>query len=515
MNFLYGFALIKVAPEIALPNPGATHWQYWIYLGAHLVSIGIVVAILYKTMLARPSKAQTAVVSFDVGAIMYTLGFIQEILSDTPEGGYIACITQYCGEFVIFISTVYFVSQLCAIKLPHLVYMIMVLISALCMVCLMSTRSTRLFYKSIGVNDEGLFSRPAIDHNCVFYIVILFFFVCSCWILYACIKSFKHASPLQKKRLALIMFSCFFCWLPWILTLLGFTGGYEVPALGITFAGVCIYLCFTRYGFFDSQSLAGSNAMDRGKEGILVADSRFRLRYQNKKVYDIFGFIQENYCLTDHPILGKALKGELKKYEKDDKVYEFYCEPLMEENFIVSYMLWIDDATQHYEAIKNIENAATHDSLTGLYNRTQFQFLVEKDLNQGKPGTFVIFDMDNFKGVNDNYGHQVGDAVLKLFAGVLKKYGEQRLYPCRLGGDEFCIFLRNVTGTKEISDVLTKIFNFFDEALEKEGYGGYTSLSAGAATNIGRDSYKLLYNQADDRLYIAKTSGKKQFLIAE
>lgn len=515
MNYFYSYGLIKVAPEMALPNPGASHWQYWLYLGIHFLAIAIIILILFKTMLARSSKAQAAVVFFNIGAIVYILGFIQEILSDTPEGGFIACITQYFGEFVVFIAAVYFVSHLCSIKLPKIVYMILVIVASVFMLILMSTRTTGMFYKKIGVNTDGIFSRPELDHNFSFILVIAYIFICSSWIVFVCIRNYKSSSPLQKKRLALVIFACFFCWLPWILTLLGITGGYEIPAIGITFAGVCIYLCFTRYGFFDSQSLAGANAMEHGKDGIMVVDSRYLLKYQNAKIYDIFGYIAENYNILEHPILGKAIRGEIKTYEKDDKVYEFFCEPLMEGTYILSYMLWVEDATEHYEAMKSVELAATHDALTGLYNRSHFQFLVEEDLNHNKPGTFVIFDMDNFKGVNDTYGHQVGDAVLKLFAGVLKKYGEQRLYPCRLGGDEFCVFLRNVTGKKEIHDLLTKIFIFFNEALEKEGYSGYTSLSAGAATNLEQKSYKILYNLADDQLYNAKTSGKNKFLILE
>ena len=501
--------------EFAVPNAASGLWQYNVYLFVHILALLIGVVILFLTMRSKSSKAQTAVVIFEIGAIFYILGFVEEILADTAEGGFIACITQYAGEFIVFTAALFFVSQLCSVRIPIGVYVAQMVFSMLALFALMSTRTYGWFYRTVSINRDGLFSRPELAHTVVFFMVFAYFFIISAYVLKICIEDFIAASPLQRKRLVFLMIATVFCWIPWVLTLAGLTGGYEIPALGITCAGVCLYLCFVRYGFFDSQVLAGSNATEHSKEGILVVDSKYRVRYQNKRIFEIFGKVYDNSDMMEHAIFSGIFKGETKTYVSNGKTYEFDIEPLMESTYVLGYMLWVNDATEHYDALERIEIAATHDTLTGLYNRTKFQSLVEADLESGKSGTFVIFDMDNFKGVNDTYGHQCGDAVLNTFAGVLKQYGEQRLYSCRLGGDEFCVFLRNVTERGDIEMILKKIFGFFDDGLKAAGFENYTSLSAGVKASRGAEDFNTLYKEADAELYKAKTGGKRQFKIAE
>ena len=98
-------------------------------------------------------------------------------------------------------------------------------------------------------------------------------------------------------------------------------------------------------------------------------------------------------------------------------------------------MLWIHDATEHYESMERVREIATKDPIPKLYNRIHYQDLIEKYLRWNDRGTFVMIDMDDFKKVNDQYGHQVGDDVLNLFADILKGYPEQQILACRMGGD--------------------------------------------------------------------------------
>ena len=514
MNTLHFFDNPYVFAMLNGINPAGYTWQFQIYMGIHFISFVVGIFILIRTLQSKPSKAQTAVVLFESGGMIYILGFMQEILSDTVEGVFISCITQYFGELLLFISALYFVSQLCNIKISPRVYYILTAISFALLMCLSSTRLTRLFYSHIGVNRSGLISRPNLTHSIGFFAFFLYILIISGFIAYFCLRSYLEASPLQKKRIQFVLLALLASWLPFIITLTGITGGYEIPGIGIAVAGVCLYFCFIRYGFFDSQIQAGSNAMEHCKEGIIVVDSKYHVKYQNQRIHDVFGYIRDESDMMNHPILRDVFKGERKTYENAGHIYEFSIEPLAEGNYILGYMLWVNDSTEHYLSMEKIQDAAIHDTLTGLYNRTYFQTLVEEDLNNKRIGVFIIFDMDNFKGVNDNYGHQCGDAVLLTFANVLKKYGEQRLYSCRLGGDEFCVFLRNVTKLGEVDMMLNKIFKSFDDGLAEKGYAGYTSLSAGAKVSTPDISFKALYSEADSQLYNAKTNGKHQFKIS-
>ncbi|MCQ2520494.1 MAG: diguanylate cyclase [Lachnospiraceae bacterium] len=517
MSLLTAFysVLNSTASLQSLPNPGRATWQYNLYLILHIISLILTLVLMFLSLSKKTSKAQTAVIMFELGAAVYVLGFIEEILSDTAEGGFIACITQYAGELLLIVSYVFFVSLLCNIRISISTYISLAIISVIILLSLMTTRSTGLFYTYITVNRSGIFSRPELGHSTMFYVVFLFIGIISAWAFITCLKAYKSASPFQKKRLLYLCVSTLMCWIPYILTLSGITGGFEIPALGFTLAGVCLYLCFIQYGFFDSQILGGSNIMDHGSEAIIIVDTNYHVRYQNQRIFDIIGHISEGSNALNHPMMKKILNKEIEDFDVDGHTYEFTKEALSEAGYTLGYMIRIQDCTEHRNAIKSIEFAATHDTLTGLYNRTKFQSLVEQDLLDHRLGTFVMFDMDNFKGVNDKYGHQVGDEVLKSLSEVLHKYGEQRLYSCRLGGDEFCIFIRNVVTRSEVEALLAKIMGFFDSRLAEKGFAGYTTLSAGAYPASLGISFKNLYNATDSFLYAAKTAGKNQFIMGD
>ena len=86
---------------------------------------------------------------------------------------------------------------------------------------------------------------------------------------------------------------------------------------------------------------------------------------------------------------------------------------------------------------------AEHDSLTGLYNRGAFEKLIEQ--RKGLPFTLIIVDVDYFKEINDQYGHDCGDQVLKHIAGTLQHSFRTSDYTCRLGGDEFAVVMTGIT----------------------------------------------------------------------
>lgn len=153
-----------------------------------------------------------------------------------------------------------------------------------------------------------------------------------------------------------------------------------------------------------------------------------------------------------------------------------------------------------------LAHEAEHDALTGLLNRGAFEKIKGYLSETVEPTALLLLDVDNFKGVNDTYGHQVGDKALKKVAGLLKENFRTNDYPARTGGDEFAVIMTNVT-PKEKNSIRAKI-NSMNEILSKpEGDMPRLSLSVGIAfSQIG---YKEeLYNKADEALYKTKENGK-------
>ena len=147
------------------------------------------------------------------------------------------------------------------------------------------------------------------------------------------------------------------------------------------------------------------------------------------------------------------------------------------------------------------------DYLTGVMDRRFGETKVKECLENGD-GALIIIDLDNFKMVNDTFGHQMGDHVLKQVADVLRAYGNQHIV-FRMGGDEFVMFVKDVTSEIETRPLIDAIMDFFYARCEKDEVLARTSLSIGIALSVqdGRE-YDTLFRCADRALYFVKQNGK-------
>ncbi len=162
-----------------------------------------------------------------------------------------------------------------------------------------------------------------------------------------------------------------------------------------------------------------------------------------------------------------------------------------------------------------MQKMAESDPLTGLYNKTSTERLINEVLEQsaGKDcvHAFLMVDIDEFKQVNDTYGHAMGDVVIREVATVLKSRFRMSDIRGRIGGDEFAVFLRNIPGV----DWLHKHARLLQEALEKdirvEGQTCAVSVSIGMALYpVAGEDFQTLYRKADSALYLSKKNGKSQ-----
>ena len=162
------------------------------------------------------------------------------------------------------------------------------------------------------------------------------------------------------------------------------------------------------------------------------------------------------------------------------------------------------EKTKSHQAELSYE--ASHDSLTGIYNRSAFDDLY-RTMHSTDGTVLLLIDIDSFKGINDNYGHETGDAVLKRVAAVLHSSFRTDDVICRIGGDEFTVILSGVTN--ECRDQLENKAAFIMNKLaaKEDGIPEFT-LSIGIAFGDKSTSFKTLYNNADKALYAVKTSTK-------
>lgn len=162
--------------------------------------------------------------------------------------------------------------------------------------------------------------------------------------------------------------------------------------------------------------------------------------------------------------------------------------------------------------VSSIKSKAQQDALTGLWNRAYTEDRVNEILNGGEAGALFMMDMDNFKAINDNYGHIAGDETLKLFARTLAENTAEEDVLCRIGGDEFVAFVRGKKTKAELSGIAASIISDMVVNLNRCGFETNSSVSIGIA-EAPEDSneFASLYNAADKSLYYVKQNGKNSY----
>jgi diguanylate cyclase (GGDEF)-like protein len=163
---------------------------------------------------------------------------------------------------------------------------------------------------------------------------------------------------------------------------------------------------------------------------------------------------------------------------------------------------------------EELKKSATTDKLTQAYNRVKYDEIIENEIERSERYeqllSVILFDIDNFKGVNDNHGHNVGDSVLVALTDVVKK--NKRSVDCliRWGGEEFLIVAPGID--LEGAKVLTERVRQAIEKFKFDGVGDIT-VSLGVTQFEKGDTEDTLIKRADDALYKAKMAGKNQFMV--
>ncbi len=240
--------------------------------------------------------------------------------------------------------------------------------------------------------------------------------------------------------------------------------------------------------------------------GLLITD------YNMPKMngIELIRHIRQSRLRDEFPIIGLSsssdptLSARFIKHGAND----FLVTPFMQEEF-----QWrIIKAMEQIALIREIRDAANRDYLTKLYNRRYFfntgEAAFEQAQSENANFSVALIDIDFFKKINDNYGHDVGDAVLIEMAVVLNKWFEGMLV-ARYGGEEFIVVIQELSASK-----VSTLLNAFREYLASQQFDidahtiSFTA-SIGVANNINQvESLDDLINNADVALYQAKESGR-------
>ena len=149
------------------------------------------------------------------------------------------------------------------------------------------------------------------------------------------------------------------------------------------------------------------------------------------------------------------------------------------------------------------------DLLTGLYNRMSFESYVSQKLEEKEAGYFLMIDVDNFKGINDLYGHLAGDIVLERTAGLLREVFPATSVIGRMGGDEFAVHVSEIADMEVIETMVGNMIAGFRQTAEEICPDCVTNCSVGITQIHGHEAFRSVYQRSDMAMYKAKKSSRE------
>jgi len=220
--------------------------------------------------------------------------------------------------------------------------------------------------------------------------------------------------------------------------------------------------------------------------------------------------------------------GEIYNRRKDGEIYmeKLSITAIKDKNNITThYIAQFLDITNLQKAQEQIEYQASHDFLTGVKNRKSLMEKLQEEFARAKRhdffDAFLFIDLDEFKSVNDSYGHKIGDSVLINISRRLESCIRQEDYIARIGGDEFCVILvdmdANEAVAKEFTKAITeKICLSISKPIDVEQHTIQISGSIGIKLfPDGVHDINDIINKADIAMYQAKEKGKNRFIFAD
>ena len=289
-------------------------------------------------------------------------------------------------------------------------------------------------------------------------------------------------------------------------------------------------------------ALRFDRALNTMSHGLVMLGPDGRVVVANSKAAKVLGFEVPNRLLgrSLHAVLMRGVAGGLlsqrdSRYAEsqltralsddrdlklqlragDGRYFELTARSGHEELGVVTF----EEITARVEAEERIRHMARFDSLTDLPNRAWFHELVAEQVSGGDPErqcALAVFDLDDFKSINDTLGHPVGDGLIFAVGEKLSAIASDDVIVSRFGGDEFMLFFNSIGSEKELTVVLDRIFADLNGYVDVSGHALRVQMSAGAViSNVGNTEVDDMIVKADLALYKAKESGKNGWRLFE
>lgn len=464
-----------------------------------------------------------------VGMAIYSLGYTWELASNTLNSAIMSIKFQYLG--LSFLS-VYWIAIVYRFRydkyIEHHKVVYLCLIPVLTFFLVMTNEMHHLYYKSVELVSYKNHFVVELHKGLFYYVFVLNSYVVLVFSIYSLMKTWNNSKnnlKLQNKLLLMGALIAASCNIVYLLKLM--PNNYDLTPIGFGVMSYFWFLGIFKYNYLDLKEQVRIASFDKIRETIFVIDKEYKIIDFNNAASLVFEFMDRVNIgnRIDNYDFGKIIIENLHKdsfelvlnIENKNRQYEFRKTELFINENLLAYVYVCSDVTSTNSMITNLSYLATHDFLTGIYNRMNFLNLAEIELDRARryQGEFalVMLDIDHFKHVNDTYGHMAGDEVIKGLTSSIETRLRTTDVFGRLGGEEFLILLpeTSLDGASIFAEKLRKSVELFPFHLAEQTI--HITISLG----ISYYSYNMeditigdIMELADRAVYESKNSGRNK-----
>lgn len=429
---------------------------------------------------------------------------------------------------------------------------VLLAIEPLITVALLATNGYHHFmFLSIQSITVGRFNPIEIAHGPWYYVNLFYSFALIAVGFVALIVGMSHTSPLLRHQYRMVLLASAIPWMANIFTELFLrNGNIDLTPFMFGLAGVLFSYTVLRNRFMDLIPVARSRLIESMSDAILVLDLSNRIVDINPAMQDILQLDRSSFLGSpasevlsswmknvDQLINGSETRTELRTRSNPTRYFDLRVTPLYDRyQRLNGRLLVFRDVTERKQVERKLRYAndrlqsqlieigtlqsklraqAIRDPLTDLFNRRYLDETLDRELarsaREAYPVCVIMMDIDYFKQVNDTYGHEAGDHILKSLAQALSRQNRRGDFACRYGGEEFVVVMPNITlrTARQRAEQLRASLGSIQVQ-----YGHFqlsTTLSIGIACypSDGEDRESIL-RAADRALYGAKKAGRNQ-----
>jgi len=391
------------------------------------------------------------------------------------------------------------------------------------------------YYTSVSYDAGELFPVLHLEKGPWYLVNFLYYGVCFITSNYLFFSQYRRSSGVIRKQCILMFIASVLPWISMILDLLNLSPyGIDFGPFTTTIACVLFLLALFRFRLFDLTPLAKDKIFEFTQDGLVILDADFNILEYNPAASQIIPCLRpksigvdiRNVLGAGHIISQAITEAKTKQYDivLDDKksYYSVNASDIRgESNELLGKIITITDVTKYVEIMDKLNQLATKDDLTGVYNRRHFfeRSIYELERVKRNHGSLslIIIDLDNFKQINDTFGHPAGDRALVEVSGQIQRHIRAVDLLARFGGEEFVILLPDTSLEDAVNTAERIRINI--EALEifYDDHKIHVSSSFGVTgiNSVNQEDLSIFLKKADQALYKAKEDGRNCVRIVQ